>query len=245
MIPINTVTLYGLPFVNESFDEVLQELETRLRSGEETLLFTPNGEILYRAKHTPDFHAILSRANLLIPDGVSVLKVARILGTPLKEKIAGIEVAEAVLQKIPCSVFLLGAKEGIAEKAAENLKARYPQVHIAGTHHGFFEKEGPENEAVLQEIRASEANVLFVCLGSPAQEVWIVQNKNELPGIKLWIGLGGSIDVFAGNVKRAPKLFLKLKLEWLYRLVRYPSRIPRTLCVLTLRREARKEAKKK
>ena len=121
-------------------------------------------------------------------------------------------------------MFLLGAKPGIADQAAEKLKVRYPGLQIAGTHDGYFKEDGP----VLTQIRDSGADVVFVCLGAPKQEKWMLHN-GEATGAHLLVGLGGCLDVFSGNVQRAPEVFQKLGLEWFYRLLKNPSRIGRMM----------------
>ena len=160
------------------------------------------------------------------------MKAARILGTPLKGKVAGVELGREVLafasdDGLP--VYFLGGKPGVTEAAAEKMREAYPALQICGMHDGYFQKSGEENDAVLNLINESGAKILFVCLGAPAQEKWIAQNKDRLPGVQILMGLGGSLDVYAGTVKRAPKIFIKLGLEWLYRLLKEPRRIGRMM----------------
>ena len=119
-------------------------------------------------------------------------------------------------------LYLLGAKPGVAEAAARNLEARYPGLSICGTHDGYFQEDGP----VVEEIRRSGADAVFVCLGAPKQEYWM-REHGLATGARLMAGLGGSLDVFAGVVERAPESWQKMGLEWLYRLMKEPSRIGR------------------
>ena len=152
---------------------------------------------------------------------MGVLYSAKILGRPLKSRVPGIEFAQGLLAWMAGHgkrLFLLGAKPGVAELAAANLKSTYPGLIICGTHDGYFQEDGP----VVEEIRASAADVVFVCLGAPKQELWMVHN-GPATGAHLMIGLGGSLDVFAGVVERAPKTFQKLGLEWLHGSSRSPS----------------------
>ena len=121
-------------------------------------------------------------------------------------------------------MFLLGAKPNVANKAKHALKKKFPTLQICGTHHGYFKKSGKENQEIIQKIASASPDIIFVCLGSPEQETWIEKNKNNLTQIKLFIGLGGSLDVFSGNVKRAPKLIQSIGLEWLYRTIKDPKR---------------------
>ena len=127
------------------------------------------------------------------------------------------------------SVFLLGGRPGVAEKAANNLCARFPRLKIAGVHDGYFDFASEENSAVISEINRSGADVLFVCIGAPLQEKWVYKNRADLSSARLIACLGGSLDIYAGEAKRAPALFIKSRAEWLWRLLREPRRIVRMI----------------
>ena len=145
----------------------------------------------------------------------------------IESRIGGIDFATKLLyiaEKRGYKVFLLGAKPNIAKKARYALKKSFPSLSICGTHHGYFKKNGKENDAVTKKISLANPDIVFVCFGAPTQEEWIIKNKSSLPNVKLFIGLGGSLDVFSGNVKRAPKLMQRLGLEWLYRTTEDPKR---------------------
>jgi N-acetylglucosaminyldiphosphoundecaprenol N-acetyl-beta-D-mannosaminyltransferase len=192
---------------------------------------TPNSEILYECRKTEGLTDILNGAGLVLPDGIGVVYASRILKRPLKEKVAGVDFAEALVKELSHtgkSLFLLGAKPGIAELAAEKLRERNPGLLIAGTHDGYFQEDGP----VIEEIRASGADVVFVGLGAPKQELWMAKN-GPATGAKLLAGLGGSLNVFAGVTQRAPDIWVRLGLEWLYRLIKEPWRFKR-MCRLPL-----------
>lgn len=227
------INVRGLAFDNLTVEETLDALLNRLHAGEQTALFTPNAEIVQACVDDPSLFPVIGSADLLIPDGIGVIKAAKILGTPLKEKVAGVVVgeklAEALAAEKTFSLFLLGGKPGVAEIAAQKLTEKYPGLKIAGLHDGYFKKDGDENEAVLEEIRTSGADVLYVCLGAPTQEKWIYANRAALPDVKILAGLGGSVDIYAGTAKRAPKIFIKLGLEWFYRLLKEPKRIGRMM----------------
>lgn len=166
-------------------------------------------------------------ADLVFADGIGVIYGAKLLGTPLKGRVPGIELAQNLMQRMAengKTLFLLGAKPGVAEEAARRLTAAYPGLKIAGTHDGYFK----EDEPVTAEIRESGADVVFVCLGAPKQELWMRKN-GEATGAHLLLGLGGCLDVFSGTVQRAPKVFQRLGMEWFYRLVKNPSRAGRMM----------------
>ena len=183
------------------------------------------------ALHDESFRAILNEASLVLPDGAGVVLGAKILKTPLKEKVAGIDFAAnllGVLEETGGRLYLLGGKPGIAEQAAENMKKTHPKLCICGTADGYFDTE--KEQRIIEDINEKKPDLLFVCLGFPKQELWIDTHKHEL-GAKVCMGIGGSLDVFAGTVKRAPVGFQKLGLEWLYRLIKQPSRLVRMLAL--------------
>ena len=186
---------------------------------------TPNPEFLLAAKRNAPFRQALLNADLVLADGIGVVYSAKILGRPLKGKVTGIGFAQLLMAWMAehgKRLFLLGAKPGVAEQAAANLRQIYPGLTICGTHDGYFREDAP----VVEAIRSAGADVVFVCLGAPTQELWMVEH-GPATGAHLMVGLGGSLDVFAGVVERAPEGFQKLGLEWLYRLIKEPRRIGR------------------
>lgn len=188
---------------------------------------TPNPEIVWLARQMPELKTALNGADLVIPDGIGIIYAARILGTPLKERVPGIELTEALLSYAASAdlpVFLLGAKPGVAERAGENLHEKHPGLRVVGCGDGYFKEDGP----VLARLRESGARLILVCLGFPRQELWMAAHRDEV-GQALMLGVGGSMDVFAGDVKRAPEAWCKAGLEWLYRLLSQPSRIKRMI----------------
>ena len=188
-------------------------------------IVTPNPEFILAAKRDENFRHTLNNAALALPDGIGVVYAAKILGRPLQGRCPGVDFAQALMARMALeggALFLLGAKPGVAEQAAENLRQAHPGLNICGVHDGYFKEDKP----VVEKIKASGADVVFVCLGAPKQELGMAQN-GPLTGAKLAIGLGGGLDVFAGNVQRAPEGWQKAGLEWLYRLIKEPSRIGR------------------
>lgn len=186
---------------------------------------TPNPEIVMAAKKDAALRSALGQADLVLADGVGVTKAAAMLKTPLKARVPGIDFATAVIARLAergGSVYLFGARPGVAEAAAARLAEAYPGLSIAGTSDGYFTDDGP----IIEKINASSPDFLMVCLGSPKQERWMSENAGRL-SCGLMAGLGGSLDVLAGNVQRAPEAWRKLGLEWLYRVIKEPKRLGR------------------
>ena len=225
------INVRGVNFDNLTLDETVELILSRLKNGQQTAVYTPNSEIVQACIEDNALYDIINSAEVICPDGIGVVKAAKILKTPLKGKVAGIEVGEKLIASLTDgskSIFLMGGKPGIAEKAAEELSKKYLGIKIAGTNDGYFKKEGEENNAVIAKINNSRADVLFVCLGAPAQEKWIYSNRDKL-NVTVMLGLGGSLDGYAGVVKRAPKVFINLGLEWFYRLLCEPWRLKRMM----------------
>lgn len=192
-------------------------------------VFTPNSEIIMQAYRDKEFCGILNGAQLLTADGIGVVYASRILKKPIAERAAGYDIARIVLSKINGTghkLFLFGGKPGVAEEAKANLLKEYPSLQIVGMRNGYFSAE--DEAEIVEEINASGADLLFVCLGAPKQENWINAHKDEL-NVKVAMGIGGSLDVFAGRVERAPEFFCKTGLEWFYRLCKEPWRIGRMM----------------
>lgn len=221
------INILGVGFDNVTMDEALARGEELLCSEGVHYVVTPNPEIVETCRADAAANAAVNGADLVLPDGIGIVYGAKILHQPLRGRVPGIEFGTGMIErcaKLGKSVYLLGAKPGVAEQAAENLKNRFPGLVIAGTHDGYFKEDAP----IAAEIKASGADMALVCLGAPKQELWMQRNAPRLR-VGLMAGLGGSLDVFAGNVKRAPKFFQKLGLEWFYRLLKEPKRIGRMM----------------
>ena len=218
--------ILGVRITKSSKRELISRLAADLKHGRQSAIFTPNSQMLLAASKDRELRKLLNSSELNFPDGVGVRLAARLRGVRL-ESMSGIDIAEELLSVAASKgyrVFFLGAKRGVAEKAADNMRVRYPTLQICGTQHGYFDKNGEENAAVLKKIRAAAPDILFVCFGFPAQEKWIAKNLASLPSVKLALGLGGSLDVWSGNLRRAPLLVQKAGLEWLWRTVLEPKR---------------------
>ena len=197
------IDVLGVGFDNLTLEEAVEAGMDLVRAPGAHYVVTPNPEIVEVCREDPAVMDIVNRADLVLADGIGVIKGAAMLGTPLKGKVPGIEFAAGLLGKLAKegrSVYLLGAKPGVAELAGKRLSGQYPGLKIAGTHDGYFQEDAP----VVEDIRASGADVVLVCLGAPKQEKWMAKNGADT-GAHLLCGLGGSLDVFAGVVERAPK----------------------------------------
>ena len=217
--------IMGVGFDDLTLDEAAQRAAGMIDDGGFHYVVTPNPELVDRARREEPFRQALNGADLVLPDGIGVVYAARLLGRRLKGRCPGIDFAGKLMEHMARTglrLYLLGAKPGVAEAAAARLEIRYPGLTICGTHDGYFQEDAP----VVEEIRRAGADVVFVCLGAPKQEYWMVKN-GPATGARLMAGLGWSLDVFAGVVERAPESWQRLGLEWLYRLTREPKRIGR------------------
>lgn len=221
------IEILGVGFDNITMEQAVAEGVRLINTPGAHYAVTPNPEIVEVCRTDPEAMEAVRNADLVLADGIGIIYGAKLLGTPLKGRVTGIGFAQGLMGEMAQngkSLFLLGAKPGVAEKAADKLRAAYPGLQIAGTRDGYFQEDGP----VLEEIRASGADVAFVCLGAPKQEKWMRKN-GAASGARLLVGLGGCLDVFSGEVQRAPEIFQRLGLEWFYRLVKNPSRIGRMM----------------
>lgn len=222
------VKILSINFDTDSKEILLKKAMAGLRSGKTTKIFTPNPQMLLKAHKDKGLRELLRKADINLPDGIGISVASKILKNSYITRIPGIDFAESVLneaQKEGYSVFLLGGKPGRAESAKENLQKKYPTLNICGSANGYFQKFGVENEKVKQKINDASTDILFVCFGFPEQEKWILENIAHLPSVKLAMGLGGSIDVWSGAVKRAPRWIQKCGSEWLWRVIKEPKRI--------------------
>lgn len=242
------IDVCGVGFDNVTMTEAVDRAMEILDGSETCYAVTPNAEIVWEAMHDEGLCRLINEAALVLPDGAGVVLGARMLGTPLREKVAGIEFGGnlmAAMARTGRRLYLLGGKPGVAEEAAEKCRAKYPGLQIVGTGDGYFRDEGP----VLEKINASGAEAVIVCLGAPKQERFMRAHQQDLPQVRFMVGLGGSLDGFAGRVKRAPRWMIRCNLEWLYRLIKEPRRIGRMMrlpkFVLAVRREARRKAAKR
>ncbi|MBQ7399112.1 MAG: WecB/TagA/CpsF family glycosyltransferase [Clostridia bacterium] len=229
------INIRGVYFDNVNMDEAMQTVKSMIDTDVFSYMFTPNSEIVQSCIENPELYEVINSASLVIPDGIGVVYASKILKTPLKEKVPGCEVAEKIMQyaaKTGDGVFFFGGgkkceeRDAVSVIAAEKMKEKYPGLNVVGTRDGYFTND--DVPSIIDEINASGAKILFVCLGAPKQEKWIYENRDALK-VNFAAGLGGTLDVFAGIAKRAPEFFLKTNLEWFYRLLCMPTRLGRMM----------------
>ncbi len=237
---MSKINVLDVEFDNCTMDEAVTAALNAIDARSGSYVVTPNPEIVMMARTDSALAQAIDHAEMVLPDGVGVIYGAKILGTPLQEKLPGIDFAQNLMIQLAQrngSVFLFGAKPGVAELAGEKLAQKYEGLVIAGTCDGYFQDDAP----IIEQINSVHPDLLLVCLGAPKQELWMEQHSGEL-NVGLMAGLGGSLDVFAGVTQRAPEIWQKLGLEWMYRLLKEPKRIVRmmklpqfVLCVIKKR----------
>ena len=219
------IKLFGVKIDNVTKEEAVWRA---LRdAGEPCVVFTPNALMLEHCRRDATLAALLNRASLSLPDGAGLVWAAEKMGSPLTERVAGIDFGTELLlraERAGLRVYLLGGGEGVAERAAVELRKKYPRLCICGTTWGYFQKSGEENRGVISHIRACRPDILFVCMGFPVQERWVVENLHLLTNVRIIACLGGSLDVWSGDLRRAPAWMSRMGMEWLWRMLRQPHR---------------------
>lgn len=234
------IQIFNTRVDNVSFQEAKEILQEFLLEEKLHRIYTPNTEIVMEAKKDPRLSQIVNSADLVVADGIGLVIGSKLRNHPLKERVTGYDLSMYLLeyaQKQDVSVFLLGAAPGVGEMAKKNLRELYPKLTIAGTQNGYFKgthtgfENSEEEAAIVEKINESGAEILFVGLGFPKQELWIEANKENLRNVRVVIGNGGVIDILGGVNKRAPQVFIDWNLEWFYRLITNPSRIKRQMAI--------------
>ncbi|MDI9482798.1 MAG: WecB/TagA/CpsF family glycosyltransferase [Bacillota bacterium] len=226
---MDRVNIHGVNISNITIREAVEKIQEWISGNSIHSVYTPNAEIIMQAQRDPELKNILNNAGLLTPDGAGVVLASRILKTPLKSKVSGIDLVKNLFETFSgknVGFYILGGRPGVAEIAAVNIMEKYGKVKIKGYHNGYFSPE--EEDHVIDLINQSGTDILIVGLGAPKQEFWIHRNMYRL-SCKVCIGVGGSIDIFAGKATLAPEIIRKLGFEWLYRLIREPRRYKRMM----------------
>ena len=210
----------------KDFNSFIQELTEHVKQNQKTFVITANPETLMIGTENPTFDQILkSEDTIIVPDGIGVVKAANMLDIPIKERITGVEIVQElfrILNEEKKSLYLLGAKREVIEQLVSKVKVDYPNVNIVGYQDGYVK----DKDAVFEEIVSLKPDAVLVALGIPAQEILIHKYYDRFDK-GIFIGVGGSFDVLSGTKKRAPEIFIKLNLEWLYRIAKEPKRFKR------------------
>jgi exopolysaccharide biosynthesis WecB/TagA/CpsF family protein len=217
--------VFGVEVFNSSMAEVLDDLEERLESGVKSSIGFVNADCLNKCFSHAEYHETLRAMECVYPDGIGVRLAAQMFGNGVEENINGTDLFPLLCQRlagISHGIFLLGAREGLAEKVAENMTERYPGITFAGYQHGYFTAENEDD--VINKINASGASVLLVALGAPQQELWLARNRDRL-NVRILMGVGGLFDYYSGRIERAPVWIREIGLEWVWRLLQEPGRM--------------------
>ncbi len=216
--------ILGVGFDALSMAEAVARAKALMHERRGAYVCTPNPEIVWACREDADLSAAVNGADMVLADGVGIVWAARRLGERIAERVTGADFAQELLAAMAGTVFLLGAKPQVAERASQAIARRFGGVRVVGVSDGYYTDEA----ALMAQIEAARPDFLLVCLGTPKQELFM-QRHAGAEYIGLMAGLGGTLDLLAGDVRRAPDFFLRHKLEWLYRLGQQPRRIKRQL----------------
>lgn len=224
---MNKENILGVDVSPLSYEDLKKNIEKDIENNKKSFIVAINPEKILKARKDEKLKELLNNATYEIPDGIGVIYASKLRKGNIKTRITGIDSMEMLCklsEEKKYKIFMYGAKEETIKKAKENLEIKFPNIQIVGAINGY-EKD---NDKIISSINKSKADIVFVALGSPKQEYWITENMDKVSA-KIFQGVGGSFDVFSGNIKRAPKWMQKIGLEWLYRLIKEPKRIFRQI----------------
>lgn len=225
------VEIMDIPFINTNKQNFLEQfVYTDINNENKKFIVTANPEIVMMAKENQSYKDAVLKADYIVPDGAGIVIASKMLKQPIEERIPGFDlmvdlIAHAEEERLSC--YFLGAGEKVIEEFIRKIKVKHPKLNIAGYHHGYFDLD---DQSIVNDIKRAEPDLVFVALGLPRQEQWIAKNHQKFKK-GIFMGVGGSFDVIAGKVKRAPDVWIKFNLEWLYRLLKQPFRWRRILKV--------------
>ena len=225
------VEILGVKVDAVTMSQAVERVINLIESGKPSMVATANAEMLLNATHDAELKNILNAASLVVPDGAGTVWAARHLGKFMPERVAGFDLVQELMKIAPAhgfKFFLFGAAPGIADKAKLKAETLYPGIKIVGTRNGYFKAD--DEPDIIAQIKSSRPDILLAALGVPKQEKWLFKHKDELK-VPVSIGVGGTFDVMAGVVKRAPLWMQKARLEWLFRAMLQPSRAGRLLAL--------------
>lgn len=227
---MNKVSVLDIRFSNISDEELLNVLTGAFKSDSNLRIVTPNPEIVMAANKSDDLKEMINNSTLVLKDGIGIKIAEKLKGIEGEKRQTGIETLERLLEianENGYSVYCVGAKDEILQKAIVNIKSKFPNIVVKGQHNGYFKDGSPEEEQILKDIEEKKPDLLIAAMGFPKQEIFLT--KTEAP--KVSIACGGSLDVMSGEVKRAPRWMQKVGLEWFYRLIKDPGRIKRQIVI--------------
>ena len=225
------VTILGVPVDVITMGEAVARIDGFIEKRTPVLVATANAEMLMRATHDGALRRILQGAAMVTPDGAGTVWAAHHLGHAMPERVAGYDMVQELMREAPAKhrrIFFFGSAPGVADKAKAKAEQLYPGIEIVGTRNGFF--TAADEPAIIEEIKAAHPDILLAALGVPKQEKWLAKHLGEL-GVPVAIGVGGTFDVMAGVMKRAPRWMQRAKLEWLFRGMMQPQRAGRLLAL--------------
>ncbi|MFC6334923.1 WecB/TagA/CpsF family glycosyltransferase [Paenibacillus septentrionalis] len=226
---IPKVHIFGIPFSKMDMKDTVQYLTDRINAGQQTHVITANPIMVMSALESPSYKEMMLKSDIIVPDGAGIVWAAAKGGDPVAERVTGIELLHELFKVGEAhhwKVFLLGTTQEIIDAAAESLQMQYPQVRIVGSRNGYF--NASQDDEVVAQIAELEPHLLFVARGADTQEPWIVKHRAALKA-PLIMGVGGSFDVISGKLKRAPQWIQRVRMEWLFRLLQEPKRLPRMM----------------
>ncbi|MCT4564633.1 MAG: WecB/TagA/CpsF family glycosyltransferase [Maledivibacter sp.] len=224
-----TTKIFGSPLDIVTIESAFERFKQLLDRSAFSFICTPNTEIVMVARKDEELMEVLKSSDMNIPDGIGLIIASKIHKLGLIKRVTGVDLMEEILEFCNYSrksIYIFGGKPGTSEMAVYNIKEKFPNIDIKGYRHGYF--NGDEEKDIIEDINKLSPDILFVALGAPKQEKWIYKYRKELK-VKVALGVGGSVDIWAGTAKRAPKIFITLGLEWLYRLIKEPWRFKRML----------------
>lgn len=225
----NAVDILGIPVDRVTMPEALERIEAMVASGKPHLVATADASMIVDGVQIPEFGDLLRSAAMVTPDSTGVLWASERMGKPIAGKVSGVELVGALCEQSVSKgyrIYFLGAEPGVAEAAAENMRAKYPGCNIVGTHHGYFKKD--QDAEIAAEVAKANPDILFVAMGIPRQEFFI-RDTMSIIGARVAMGVGGSFDVYSGRAKRAPTFVQRMRMEWLWRFFQNPKKWRKTL----------------
>lgn len=230
-MPLKQVEILGVNVNSLTMAQAVEAVQQFIAEKKVALVATANAEMLMRATQDEELKDILNQADLVVPDGAGTVWAAGHLGEPMPERVAGFDLAQELMREAPARgdrIYFFGSAPGVADKAKAKAEELYPGIQVVGTRNGFFTEA--DEPGIIAEIKAARPDILLAALGVPKQEKWLKKHMQELQ-VPVSIGVGGTLDVMAGVMERAPLWMQKAKLEWLFRGLKQPSRAGRLLAL--------------